>query len=243
MGNKLRYPNINGKNEREMLVQMKSYLFQLVDELEFAIDSAGTSSTNVVNSATKSTQAPTSTVDAVASFSAIKSLIIKSADIVDAYYQKMSTRFEGAYIAKSDFGTFVEQTTQDIEQNATSVTQLFTNLQQIITDIDNLEFTLAEVDAHIKTGLLDYEGGVPVYGLEIGQKNTIDGNEVYNKYARFTADRLSFYDQNDTEAAYISDDKLYIRNVEVKVSLQEGGYKDFISANGGIVTKWVGGDN
>jgi hypothetical protein len=81
---------------------------------------------------------------------------------------------------------------------------------------------------------------VPVYGVEIGQKNSIDGEDVFNKYARFTSDRLSFYDQNDTEIAYISDYKLYIRNVEIEGSLQEGGYKDFIDANGGILTKWVG---
>ena len=50
----------------------------------------------------------------------------------------------------------------------------------------------------------------------------------------------AFYDQNDTEVAYVSDYKLYIRNVEITEGLQEGGYKDFIGTNGGIVTKWVG---
>ena len=85
------------------------------------------------------------------------------------------------------------------------------------------------------------ENGLPVIGLEIGQKTTVDGVEVFNKFARFTSNRLSFYDQNGVEVAYVSDYKLYIGNVEIKGSFQEGGYKDFINSNGGIVTKWVGG--
>jgi hypothetical protein len=70
----------------------------------------------------------------------------------------------------------------------------------------------------------------------------VDGEEVFNKFARFTADRLSFYDQNDNEVAYVSDYKLYIRNVQITSSYQIGGYVDTVTADGGVVTKWVGGD-
>ena len=116
-------------------------------------------------------------------------------------------------------------------------------MQGIITDIENLNFTLAEVNAQIRSGLLYYDDdAIPVYGLEIGQKNTIDGEEVFNKFARFTADRLSFYDQNDTEVAYVSDYKLYIRNVEITSSYKIGGFKDTVMANGDVVTRWVGGE-
>lgn len=241
---KLRYPYITGKSDREQLVQIKSYLHQLVGQLQYALDNVGTSSTNVVQSAPKSTvQAPAANVDAEASFSAIKSLIIKSADIVEAYYQEISSRLEGVYVAESDFGTFVEQTEQSISQSDTDIEQLFSNLQQIFTDIENLNFTLAEVNAHIRSGLLYYdENSIPIYGLEIGQKTSIDGVEVFNKFARFTADRLSFYDQNGTEVAYISDFKLYIRNVEITVSSKIGGYVDIVTEGGGVVTRWVGGD-
>jgi hypothetical protein len=147
------------------------------------------------------------------------------------------------YVAESDFGLFAEKTEQAISQSSTDIEQLFTNLQTIITDIEDLNFTLAEVNAHIRSGLL-YTGddGIPVYGLEIGQSNSVDGVEVFNKYARFTADRLSFYDKNDTEVAYISDYKLYIRNVEITSSYKIGGFVDTVMSNGDVVTKWVGGD-
>lgn len=245
MGFDFRYPNIKGKTEREQLAEVKSYLHQLVGDLQFAFNSINTAgATSYVVSQTPKTYAssqPSNSLDAEVAFDALKPLIIKSADIVQAYYEKIVTKLEGVYVAESDFGTFSEQTSQMISQNSTDIEQAFTNIQQILTSIDNLNFALVEANAYIRSGLLYYDGGVPVYGLEIGQENTIDGVKVFNKFARFTSDRLSFYDQNDTEVAYVSDYKLYIRNVEITESLQEGGYKDFIDANGGVVTKWVGG--
>ena len=64
--------------------------------------------------------------------------------------------------------------------------------------------------------------------------------EVFDKFARFTSDRLSFYDQNDNEVAYISDRKLYITHVEVKGTFSIGGFIDTVLSDGSIVTKWVG---
>ena len=34
----LRYPNITGEDPRKQLEQMKSYLFQLVDQLNYALE-------------------------------------------------------------------------------------------------------------------------------------------------------------------------------------------------------------
>lgn len=239
----IRYPNITARSEKDQLVQLKGYLYQLVDQLQFALNNVGTASSTVVQVATRTAPSTGSaSVDPTTTFNAIKSLIIKSADIVDAYYQEINSRLTGVYVAESDFGTFAENTEQYISQSSTDIDQLFTNTQAIFTDIANLNFTLAEVNAHIRSGLLDYdESGVPIYGLEIGQKNEVDGTEVFNKFARFTADRLSFYDQNGSELAYVSDYKLYINNIQVRGSLQVGGYKDFVDSAGGIVTKWVGG--
>lgn len=240
----LRMPNINAPTEREQLAQIRSYLYQFVPQLQWALNNLNTSSASnyVVKQSPQSIASKPQSLDPEVAFDALKPLIIKSADIVQAYYEEISSRLEGLYTAESDFGTFKEQTEQTLSKSSTDIEQAFANLQQIITDIENLNFTLADVNAHIRSGLLYYdENEVPVYGLEIGQKNTIDGVEVFNKFARFTADRLSFYDQNDTEVAYISDYKLYITHVQIRGSLQEGGYKDFVDANGGIVTKWVGG--
>ena len=242
MGLELRYPNITGSTDREQLSQVKSYLYQLVGQLQWALNNIDITASSAIVNTPKTTPQSVHNTAPQATFDAVKSLIIKSADIVNAYYEEINSRLVGEYVAQSDFGEFSEQTVQDITENSTEIERAFTNIQQILTDIENIEFTLVEVNAHIRSGLLYYDEGVPIYGLEIGQRNTIDGEEVFNKYARFTSDRLSFYDQNDTEVAYISDYKLYIRNVEITESYKIGGFVDTVKANGDVVTKWVGGD-
>lgn len=242
----LRLPNITGTTEREQLSQVKSYLYGFVENLQWILNTIDTSvvsvNTAIQEEKPKTTTSVVASADTKVSFDALKPLIIKSADIVNAYYDEISSRLEGLYVAESDFGTFTEQTAQEILQSSTDIEQLFTDIQAIVTDIANLNFTLAEANAYIRSGLLYYSGGVPVYGLEIGQTTILDGAEVFNKFARFTADRLSFYDQNDTEVAYISDYKLNIRNVEITSSYKIGGYVDIVKADGGVITKWVGGN-
>jgi hypothetical protein len=241
MGFDFRLPNITGATEREQLAQIKSFLHQHIEQLQWAMNNIDSNINTVVVTPTPKSLSPSTTASAEVTFSSIKGLIIKSADIVNAYYDEINNRLSREYIAKSDFGTYLEQNSQDITQNSSYIEQLFSNLQKITTEIENLNFTLADVNAHIRSGLLyEDENALPVYGLEIGQKNLIDGEEVFNKFARFTSDRLSFYDQNDAEVAYVSDYKLYIRNVEITSNFKTGGYIDIVTADGGVRTNWVG---
>ena len=235
----LRKPQITSPTEQGQLLQIKSYLYQLVEQLQFALNSIDTTAQNVVKEAPKSTEKAISEVNAEATFNSIKSLIIKSADIVEAFYQEVSKRLDGDYLAVSDFGTFREHTSQEISANSTNITTVFENLQSILTDISNIEHSLIDVNAYLRLGLLyTNEQGVPIYGVEVGQKNTIDGVEVFNQFARFTADKLSFYDQNGYEVAYISDYKLYITHAEVTGTLRLGAFE--INTTNGFRLKYVG---
>lgn len=243
----LRLPNITAETQAGQLSQVKSYLYQMVEQLNWAlknVEATAASGYVVVNgrSVGGSMDTKPGGKDAVTTFNEIKSLIIKSADIVNAYYEVINARLEGEYVAQSDFGTYSENTAQDIEANSTNIESLYSNIQEIVTDIENVEHTLIEVNAHIKSGLLYYDDeGAPVYGLEIGQRNEIDGEEVFNKYARFTSEKLAFYDQNDNEVAYISDRKLYITHVEVTDTFTIGGFVDTVIADRSVVTRWVEG--
>lgn len=481
MGFDFRFPNITGATDKEQLTQIKSYLHQLVEQLQWAMNTVETQTTDSViykiSQGGVSVPTKPSSIDAEATFGALKSLIIKSADIVGAYYEEINEKLKGEYVAISDFGTFKEETEQSITKNSTDITQSFTNIQQIesniftniqevesniftniqqietnildietdfsyiekdlndtktsietsfitiekdISDLDNsinseignlstelegtkstignlntgledtksninnlstelegtktnignistelegaksninnldisikdakseignlntgledaksninvlgeglgtansnidqlgtnlhetknninsnmnaltenvgtidnnlqdlktdvengmseikgdvdtlnnnldnmksdidsaidgvkddidkLNTVIVEVNANIKTGLLYYdEYGIPVYGLEIGQKNTVNGVEIFNKYARFTAGRLSFYDSNGYEVAYISDYKLYITNAEITGTLKLGSF--LIDTEKGFRLKWAG---
>ena len=236
----IRLPNITAQTEREQLLQLKSYLHQLVGELNWALSSIETGSESVIEVKKKSSGA-VSKEDLTTSYNELKSLIMKSANAVMAYSEQAEETYNGRYVAQSDFGTYTEETSQQIKRNSTSIESFFTNVQEILTDIDTLEHSLIEVNANIRRGLLDYDDqGVPIYGLEVGQRTVIDGEEVFDKFARFTADRLSFYDQNDNEVAYISDRKLYIEHSQVKSTSRMGGFMDSVLSDGSVVTKWVG---
>lgn len=227
-------PKITSGTEAEQLLQVKSYMYRLVEQLNWALNSITVgSATNITGTGTENKPAA-ETKEALDNFNAIKSLIIKSADIVNAYYDEITHRLKGLYVAQSDFGTFEEKTSSVIEANSTAIEQLYSNMQRVIADID----TILEANAYIRTGILYYaDNGFPVYGLEIGQKNEANGVEVFNKFARFTADKLSFYDQNENEVAYISDQKLYITEAHITVALTLGRY--YISTANGLVFKWI----
>ena len=234
----IKLPNISAATDRGQLEQIRSYLYQLAEQLKWALNSIEVGGTNVLQQNQKSNGNKPSDAEAQATFNSIKSLIIRSSDIVDVYTEEIKKRLEGEYVAMSDFGTYVESTVQTITEDSKSVESLFESLQKIISDIDNLEHSLIDVNAHIKSGLLYYDdAGVPIYGLEVGQITEIDGVETFNKYARFTSDRLSFYDKNDTEIAYISDYKLYITHAHITGTLTLGRF--VIDASDGLVIKWV----
>lgn len=239
----IRLPNINAETEAGQLMQIRSYLYQFAEQLKWALNTldtgsaraSGSASTPTTGSASQDVPTPGST------FNSIKSLIIKSADIVNAYYEEINRRLEGEYVAQSEFGTYSEQTSQTISENSTAIAQVFTNIQQITSDLDEVKNALIDVNAYMKSGLLAYDdNGVPIYGLEVGQRNTVNGEEVFNRYARFTASRLSFYDQNDMEVAYMSNYKFYIKNGEITETLKLGAF--LIDTRNGIRLKYMGRD-
>ena len=265
-------PRITASSDQERLRQIQSYLYKMAGQLQWAFSTLETGTSGVA------VQAPGALASgnngAVenprATFAALKDLIIKSSDIVEAYYDTISAKLEGLYVAQSDFGTFSEETRLELEGNATGIQQLYTNAQTILTDLNtlagNTDTLSGKVDslseqskalgqdvealyrqtlltnAYLKSGLLYYrEDGSPVYGLEIGQTNSAGGVTIFDKFARFAADRLSFFDSNDTEVAYISDYKLYITNAEITGSLWLSG-KFKLYYNGGLAFQWIGGD-
>ena len=95
-------------------------------------------------------------------------------------------------------------------------------------------------NAYIRRGLLDNEK----YGIEIGETSE-DG--IFRKYARFTAEKLSFHDINGNEVAYIGageSDKedtncLYVRGKSVFLGeIQLGQYKT--DSSDGLAFTWIG---
>lgn len=304
MGVDIRFPQITGATEKEQLAQIKSYLYQFAEQLQWALQNVNTANNAVVVQEAAKSLYPTGNTgsgtvqDPLATFAAIKSLIIKNADIVKAYYDVISEKLVGEYKALSEFGTFKEETEQKITETSTAIERSFENTQIVettligkiadftetldskidsttsavaseakekvselslkleekygdlskdITDktkeidgkVTNLTSIVVNTSATIKSGLLYYDKLVPVYGIEVGQTNKIEGEEVFKKFARLTAEKLSFYDNYEHEVAYISDSKLYITGAAITNSFDFGGYRVTVTDDGGLTGRWV----
>ena len=243
----IRLPNINGKNDAEQLSQINSYLYQFASQLQWALDtlSAGSGS-NAANQMTAqkaagSASASTDKDDPATTFSELKGLIIKSADIVEAYYEKIDEmlKLSGEYTASSEFGTFKEDTKNLISATDKQIRQDVVSKQSIYDENGNIKAELL-VNGHIYSGIIEYaKDGEAIVGIEIGQttKGTDEnGQEVKNfsRFARFTADRLAFYDASyqDEPVAYISNYMLVITNAWVKGSLKIGSGFELDTSNG-----------
>lgn len=255
----IRIPNITASTPTEQIRQVHSYLYQVVEQLNWALNTIESTSENVNTSTDTRANADTQTAqedNSLNTFNSIKGLIIKSADIVNAYYEEIDNllKLSGEYVAEASFpegsAKFIEKTTSSLDATSTYISQNYTNMQEISSNLESINDHLSIddrtviVNGRIKSGLLFYEGETPVYGVEVGQetKNS-KGETVFNQYARFTANRLSFFDSNGYEAAYISDKKLYIDNVEINISFKMGGFVDTVRLpDKSVVTKWVGGN-
>lgn len=244
----LRMPNITAATPQGQLEQVKSYLFQMVHQLNFAMKTVEDRADQAMAKAQGSIKSEVE--QAQSTFSSIKSLIIKSADIVNAYYDIINAKLEGEYVAQSEFGTYKEVSELLLELDPNEIIARFNKVQEIDSGLNALTSQVAAIDssAYIKCGELGYytEGdneGAPIIGVEVGQSITTkkeDGTqeETFHRYARFTAEKLSFFDPGDNEVAYFSNSTMYITRAEIKGNLKVGKFS-FDTANG-LALVWEG---
>ena len=235
----LRFPNITATSAEGQIAQMQSYVHQLVQQLNWAFNTiedgkSGNTSNIVMNNSSEEI----SPKEAEDTFNSIKSLIIKSADIVKAYEETIYSDFKGEYFADSDFGTYVEETSRNVVENSKYVQDTFTNVQTISSKVDGIEDDIRTTNAYIRKGFLGYdkETGAAAYGIAVGET---DENGVYRHYAWFTADKLTFFDENGSPVAYIGNGCLrVVGSSRFDGEVRFGGYN--LDTSDGMAFTWVG---
>ena len=228
----IRLPNINAPTTEGQLKQMQSYMHQLVQQLNWALNAVDEAASGNTSSVVVSKQSESaSPEEAVNTFNSIKALIIKSADIVNAYEETMRKDFNGEYVAVSDFGTYTEKTSASILENSKGLTALYTNVQTIGDEVQS-------TNAYIKRGYLGFHDrlGKDVYGVGVGET---DDKGVYKKYAWFIPSGLCLFDENGNEVAYISQNKLYITDAYFLGNVFLKDYK--VDTSDGLAFLWIGG--
>ena len=133
----IRYPNISGLTEREQLAQIKSYLYQLVDELNYALPNlSGSTQTYDVQGAE-------------VSYYELRSLIISTTGELRDQYEKLYQRLESDYTSKKEFN-----------ESAAAVDAELDRLLELINALDKSVGDLEAEDEAIKKSINDLSGVV-----------------------------------------------------------------------------------
>ena len=144
---------------------------------------------------------------------------------------------------KNDVLTVRQSTKANIEINSQAITQQYSEIKSMEETIKNMDGQVKDVtakvaatDGYIKTGkIAEDENQNPIYGVEIGQtKEDLE----FSVFARFTPEKLSFYDGHGNEISYFSGQKLHIKEAVVLSAMNLGGYE--ISTKKGLTLKWAG---
>lgn len=219
-------PILNG-DEKTQLVQMQRYLTAMSEKLNEALMSI--SIEQFTPQAQAQIRKAAGEESGANSAEALKSMIIKTANIVRHEMDEITTVLQDNYTALSEqFGEYERNLTSNIRATAEGVLQDYhyeERVQGLEDEAGNTEVFIRRINQYIYSGLIDEIGGK--YGIAIGENVTSydeQGNPYLNpnrKMATFTMDRLSFW-QGDTEVAYFSNNTFYIPRGEILHTLRMG---------------------
>lgn len=235
---KLAYPSIAGKTSGEQLESMRRYLRTLTDQLNLADWSAGAVLQEVSRAIDADSLPDAERKTQLGNFGQLKALIIKTADYAAANSESFKTQLSGNYVAVSDFGKYWQEATMTIDGNEFGIRQLYGYAAGI-----NNDFTVKS-QQYVKTGLLYYNGAVPVYGVGVGNIETTvtkDGETVVdqkkNELVTVTPGRVSFWQGGD-EIAYLSAKKLHFPSgtLEATNAKLSG---TLTAASGSVIGPWT----
>lgn len=224
----IRLPNITATDEAGQLAQIKSYLYQLADQLKwaFGILEGGTVAIDEVvlkdnNGNTVERESTKNEQKTLEELESLTDTVVSSAAIVKKYYDNIVdiTQNEGNYVIHSDFGDggvaqYIEDTDKDIAdaaEKADSV-QKYVQAKFAKGDADG-EYELSEMDARIlkqerciRRGTVETtltESG-EAEGVEIGEIDP-DNDKAIHRFMTLTAAGAELYDgESDAPFACIS---------------------------------------
>lgn len=234
------YPEIAGNGEQQ-LFGIKKYLFQLTEQLNLADWSANavfTEAAQAVDAEKGAGTGENETAGKLAEYSALRSLIIKTADYAIENSESINLRLKSSMKAISDFGELAENLQNDITVASDGINQLFGYTAGINNDKGTWS---VDTKQYIKTGLLYYDSGLPVYGVGVGIiDTTLTNNEevidiAKNKLATFTASEIAFWQQG-LKVAYITAGAINFPAANITGGSINIGGGNFSVTSGGLLT-------
>lgn len=158
-------PPLTEGSDAHQIVEVRRYLFRLVEDLNKSLNSL-TADNFVPDTAAQISAAagsggsvPAPTKQAIeGTATELKSMIIKNAKIVEQEIDALTEEFESKYVAQSEYGTFKEQINDRVTQTASGLEQEITTKTEILAgDIENTRSDLTEeigiTNGNLESGL------------------------------------------------------------------------------------------
>lgn len=238
--------------EAEQLVQLHRYLFRLNERLTQAAASETVTLQEIADKQTGSVKVSELEEGLTSQYNRAKALIIKTAEDVRHEMDMIVAELESKYVARSEWGTYREEITQEIEATAQRVVQSFdydSKIDAVGADFDSYRI---QSRGYIQSGIIGFDDdGFPIYGVAIGRDLvnktvTVDGTDyetidMDRNLATYTSGRITFW-QNGVAVAYISNSEMVISKIKIQTDFRVGEDKWEISHARGFAIKWVGGD-
>ena len=207
-------PNIGNGTAEEQLAQIRSYIYRNNEQLNATL--ANLSVDKMWEQTASALSASNGDVievnkDLMSRYATIRDLVIKTADVVIQSDEKFTSQMNGNYVAISDFGKYLRDTTLDISGSSVGIEYLYNYASQLETDLDNYKVNQT---SYIKQGLLDESGASPIYGVEVGllsdsfeyNGKVIDTRS--NLKTRITPTEMSWWAENK-KLFYLDKDSVY----------------------------------
>ena len=172
---------------QQQVMQQYSYLFQMAQQLNLALEQLEQTGGGVRpgNASAAGAAGGTRQAETDRQYQKLRTMIIKTADQVRRTTEELTARLEEEYVAVSDFGSYVASLSAYLEANPEAVTQYYSFFSDLKTSVEAVDAAFqhykVDTEGYIRTGIVYYDGAVPVYGVAVGQDLTcreVDGEQI-----------------------------------------------------------------
>ncbi len=175
------YPPILSGSDRQQIGALRDYLVRMTRTLESAAEEAEASGSGGTATAaqTASVRARGTAAAATADTTALRSLIVKTADRVQRNVETLSQVLSADYMAKSDLGEYTESLSAAFTATARQVVESYefqSKLDAVNALYGGLDSHMSAIRGEIRRGLItDPDTGETAFGISIAESLSFTG--------------------------------------------------------------------
>lgn len=165
---KLMPPQLSGSPEQQ-IAALRDWMFQRVKELDVIV-SAETENVTVKKDGSGRTVISKGDDTQIRSMASdLKSLILKTANEVEAYADRKMESFSSEYVARSDFGVYQQTVQATMETTAQGVAENYDLIQSVSSNVNDLFDSYEEIRGQVVRGIVqdpEYSPGSELHPTE-----------------------------------------------------------------------------